>query len=133
MTTTLFIFLLLLCSTVTHAAAPKEVAKQTEGDWRDGRYSKVTFGPFVSGHIATPKGSTHKGIAIRVGEKGEGTMVFDTDLCAWRAGWTDGFLKTDPTRYGLIRALKPEGNVVFGRSPLPGGAKLFSFRDPRSP
>ena len=86
-----FIFLLLLGSTVTHAAAPKEVAKQTEGDWRDGRYSKMTFGSFVSGHIATPKGSTHKGIAIRVGEKGEGTMVFDTDLCTWRAGWIGGF------------------------------------------
>ena len=113
-------------------SAPKEIKDQAEADWRDGRYANVKSGPFVSGNIATPKGGTHKGIAIRVGEKGQGAMVFDTDLCAWRAGWTEGFLKTDPARYGLIRALKPEGSVVFARSPMPGGAKHFSFRDPRS-
>jgi len=60
-------------------------------------------------------------------------MVFDTDLCAWRAGWVEGFLLTDPTRYGLIRALKPEGKVLFSRSRMPGAAKHFSFRDPREP
>mgnify|MGYP001375004053 CR=1 FL=1 len=61
------------------SAAPKDIPQQKESDWVDARYAKVKFGPFVSGHIATPKGSTHKGIAIRVGDKGEGTMVFDTD------------------------------------------------------
>ena len=72
------------------AAAPKKIAEQKESDWVDARYAKVTFGPFVSGNIATPKGGSNKGIAIRVGDKGEGTIVFDTDLCAWRAGWTGG-------------------------------------------
>jgi hypothetical protein len=114
------------------AAAPKDIPQQGEGDWVDARYAKVKFGPFVSGHIATPKGSTHKGIAIRVGERGEGTMVFDTDLCTWRAGWTGGFLKTDPTRYGLIRALKPDGKMVFSNPPIPGVADAKgSFADPR--
>ncbi|MDG2213281.1 MAG: hypothetical protein P8M70_05605, partial [Verrucomicrobiota bacterium] len=122
---------LIVGTTVT--SAPKEIKNQAEVDWRDGRYANVKLGSFVSGNIATPKGGTHKGIAIRVGEKSEGAMVFDTDLCAWRAGWTEGFLKTDPTRYGLIRALQPEGNVVFSRPPMPGGAKHFSFRDPRNP
>jgi len=114
-------------------AAPKEIAKQKEADWSDGRYANVSFGPFASGNIATPRGGTHKGIAIRIGEKGESAMVFDTDLCAWRAGWTGGFLQTDPTRYGLIRALKPNGDILYSRSPMPGGARFFSFRDPRSP
>jgi len=132
MTTIRLISLLFLASTIALVGAPKEIAKQKEADWRDARYEKVKFGSFVSGHIATPKGATHKGIAIRVGNKNGGTMVFDTDLCAWRTGWTGGFLKTDPTRYGLIRALKPQGNVVYSRSPMPGGAKNFSFRDPRS-
>jgi len=129
------IFLLLfIWTTAAHAAVPKKIAKQTEGDWRDGRYGSVKFGPFVSGHIATPKGSTHKGIAIRVGEKGEGTMVFDTDLCIWRAGWIGGFLKTDPTRYGLIRALKPDGQILFANPPTPGVANAQgSFADPRNP
>ena len=127
-----FIILLAVASIVS--AAPKEVAKQKEADWRDGRYANIKFGPFVSGHIATPKGGTHKGVAIRVGEKSENTMVFDTDLCSWRAGWTGGFLKTDPTRYGLIRALKPEGAIVFANSPAPGVAdSKGSFADPRSP
>ena len=103
---TLFIFAPIL------AAAPKKIAEQKESDWVDARYAKVTFGPFVSGNIATPKGGSNKGIAIRVGDKGEGTIVFDTDLCAWRAGWTGGFLKTDPARYGLIRALKPDGKIL---------------------
>lgn len=125
-------FIKLLTVTALVSAAPKEVAKQEEADWRDGRYEKVKFGPFVSGHIATPKGSTHKGIAIRVGEKGEGTMVFDTDLCTWRAGWTGGFLKTDPARYGLIRALKPDGKIVFAKPPTPGVADVKgSWNDPR--
>ena len=126
--------LLMLCliPAVLIAAPPKEVSKQGEGDWVDARYAKVKFGPFVSGHIATPKGGTHKGIAIRVGEKGEGTMVFDTDLCTWRAGWTGGFLKTDPARYGLIRALKPDGKIVFANPATPGVADTKgSFADPR--
>ena len=121
-----------LISAATLAAAPKDIPQQKEADWVDERYAKVKFGPFVSGHIATPKGSTHKGIAIRVGEKGEGTMVFDTDLCTWRAGWTGGFLKTDPARYGLIRALKPDGQIVFANPPTPGVADAQgSFADPR--
>ena len=114
------------------SAAPKDIPKQKESDWVDARYAKVKFGPFVSGHIATPKGSTHKGIAIRVGDKGEGTMVFDTDLCTWRAGWTGGFLKTDPARYGLIRALKPDGQMVFANPPISGVADAQgSFADSR--
>ena len=71
MKSTRIILLMLICLTAAHAAVPKKIAKQIEGDWRDGRYANVKFGPFVSGHIATPKGSTHKGIAVRVGEKGE--------------------------------------------------------------
>jgi len=124
--------LILLALAPILTAAPKDIPKQKESDWVDARYAKVKFGPFVSGHIATPKGSTHKGIAIRVGEKGEGTMVFDTDLCTWRAGWTGGFVKTDPARYGLIRALKPDGKIIFAKSPLPGVADGDgSWNDPR--
>ncbi|MDP7052317.1 MAG: hypothetical protein QF600_10360, partial [Verrucomicrobiota bacterium] len=130
----ILIFVLMFAVVSIVSAAPKEVAKQKEADWRDGRYANVKFGPFVSGHISTPKGGTHKGIAIRVGEKHQNTMVFDTDLCAWRAGWTGGFLKTDPTRYGLIRALKPEGAIAFANSPAPGMAdSKGTFADPRSP
>ena len=128
--------LLMLCliPAVLIAVPPKEVSKQGERDWVDARYAKVKFGPFVSGHIATPKRSTHKGIAIRVGDKGEGTMVFDTDLCAWRAGWTGGFLKTDPARYGLIGALKPAGKMIFSNPAVPGVANLKgSYADPREP
>ena len=125
-----FIISLLVVASVF--GAPKQIAEQVEADWSDGRYANVSFGPFVSGNISTPKGATHKGIAIRVGEKGGGAMVFDTDLCAWRAGWIGGFIKTDSRRYGLIRALKPVGGIVYSRPPLPGGAEHFSFRDPRN-
>ena len=126
--------LLMLCliPAVLIAAPPKEVSKQGERDWVDARYAKVKFGPFVSGHIATDKERTHKGSASRVGDKGEGTIVFDTDLCTWRAGWTGGFLKTDPARYGLIGALKPAGKMIFSNSAVPGVANLKgSYADPR--
>lgn len=127
-------FAILLALAANLAAAPKDIPKQAEKDWVDARYAKVKFGPFVSGHIATPKGGTYKGIAIRVGEKGEGTMVFDTDLCTWRAGWTGGFLKTAPARYGLIRALKPDGQMVFANPPTPGvNLARSQFADPRNP
>ena len=130
-TISLFILLALVPNLST---APKKVAEQKESDWVDARYAKVKFGPFVSGHIATPKGSTHKGIAIRVGDKGEGTMVFDTDLCIWRAGWAGGFIKTDPARYGLIRALKPDGQIIFANSPAMGVADSNgTVVDPRNP
>ena len=108
--------------------------RQTDADWMDDRYAKTKFGPFVSGHIATPKGSTHKGIAVAVGAKGEGTMVFDTDLCVWRAGWTGGFLKPHPRRYGLINPLTPDGTMVFSSPASPGVAnEVGSFTDPRNP
>ena len=108
--------------------------RQTDADWMDDRYAKTMFGSFVSGHIATPKGSTHKGIAVQVGWKGEGTLVFDTDLCVWRAGWTGGFLKPHPRRYGLINPLTPEGTMVFSSPASPGVAnEVGSFADPRNP
>ncbi len=108
--------------------------RQTDADWIDDRYAKTKFGPFVSGHIATPKGSTHKGIAVAVGAKGEGTMVFDTDLCVWRAGWTGGFLKPHPRRYGLINPLTPDGTMVFSSPASPRVAnEVGSFTDPRNP
>ena len=52
MKSTRIILLLFICTTAAHAAVPKKIAKQAEGDWRDGRYGSVKFGLFVSGHIA---------------------------------------------------------------------------------
>ncbi|MGK0189905.1 MAG: azurin [Verrucomicrobiales bacterium] len=42
----------------------------------------------------TPLPPVQKGIAIRVGEHGEGGIVFDTDLMRVGAGWTGHFIKT---------------------------------------
>ena len=132
MTTIRLISFLFLGSMTVLVGAPKDIPQQGERDWVDARYAKVKFGPFVSGHIATAKGSTHKGIAIRVGDKGEGTIVFDTDLCTWRAGWTGGFLKTGPARYGLINPLYPHGKSLFANPATPGVADAKgSFADPR--
>ena len=105
---------------------------QTEGDWVDDRWAKTDKGPFLTGNIATARQHTSKGIAIRIGEIGEGTVCFDTDLLRMNSGWVGGFLKTDPARFGLIRPLVPVGTTTFATRSRPGWAKGSVFEDPRA-
>ena len=119
---------------VTGTGAADDPTRQTEKDWVDARWAKTDMGPIMSGHIATPHGGTAKGIAIRVGEQGEASVCFDTDLLCYSAGWAGGFLQTDPTRYGLSHPLKLGGEVVFASEARPGWADAKGkFEDSRSP
>jgi type 1 glutamine amidotransferase len=86
---------------------------QKESDWVDDRWSKTDLGRFFSCTMRTPVGDVTRAIAIRVGDKGQGAVCFDATDCVMRAGWTGGFLKLDPARYGLIRWPAIDGTVQF--------------------
>ncbi|MFM1769509.1 MAG: hypothetical protein RJA22_2038 [Verrucomicrobiota bacterium] len=98
-----------------HAAAGRTPESQVEKDWVDDRWSRTDHGPVLATVLATPAGTVAKGLAIRVGDQDEGAVCFDSATCTWRAGWTGGFLKFDPGRFGLIR------------TPALGGPAAWSF------
>src|SRR6058998_897362 len=80
---------------------------QKESDWIDARWSRTAFGNFQASLLALPEGTIAKGLSVRVGERGEAALAYDTASLALRAGWTDGFLEFSSDRYGLIRAPRP--------------------------
>ncbi len=96
----------------------------------------MDYGPFLNLSVQMPgenPGSTPKGVAIRVGEPFEGTLVFDTDLLRCTGGWTGGFLDFKGVAFSGSHGGNPGpvGSVVFRTSALPGWSKAGSFKDPR--
>ena len=87
--------------------------KQGETDWRDNRWNQMDVGPFMSSLLPLKNGTVLKGMSVRVGDKGEGAVCFDTGSATLRAGWTGGFLNFDPARYGIILPPKPAGEIQF--------------------
>jgi sugar phosphate isomerase/epimerase len=111
---------------IARAAVGSEPEAQKEGDWVDDRWSKTDVGWFHSSVLALPNGKIAKGLAVRVGENGEAAVAYDLATMTLRAGWTNGFLKFDPARYGLLNAPKPAGKITFTGSAKPawGDAKV---------
>ena len=92
----------------------------------------MNHGPFVSWTIRGEGESvTYKGIAIKVGDKSEGAICFDTDLLRYSAAWSGGFLRWYPGRDGLERNPTVDGTLVFGNDAGPGWSLTESFEDPR--
>src|SRR3954469_21640835 len=87
--------------------------KQAEPDWRDNRWNQMDVGPFIASSLKLANGTIAKGLSIRVGEKGEAAVCFDTASVTLRAGWKGGFLDFDPARYGLINMPKIAGDIQF--------------------
>ena len=108
-----------------------DVEKQVEANWVDARWEKTDVGQFLSATIQTPGTPTYKGIAIKVGDRNEATVCFDTDLLRMSAAWTGGFVKMSPARYGLGGPLAIGGEIVFVTPGAPGWARDGSFSDPR--
>lgn len=107
---------------------------ETEEEWVDDRFARMDTGPFFSGSIRTPGAATAmtaRGVAIRVGEEGEGGVLFDTSLLRVSAMWTGPFLEHSPVRFGLLRAPKIGAPALFSTPEEPGWALAGSFTDPR--
>ncbi len=105
--------LLLLSACAVWAQSEETPWEQKEPQWIDDRWSQTDVGGFLACTLPLPGGAVKKGLAIRVGDKSEATLGYDTAVCNWRAGWTGGFLKFGPARYGLANAPRPDGEMRF--------------------
>ncbi len=83
-----------------HRSAGRDVESQNEKDWVDNRWSRTEVGQFLASLVDAPGGVVAKGLSIKVGERDDGTVCFDTANLSWRAAWTGGFLKFDAARFG---------------------------------
>ena len=107
--------LLLIFAPPAHGAdaAEADPSLQKEKDWVDDRWSKTDLGWFHSAVLALPGGPVARGLAVRLGETGAAAVAYDLTTATLRAGWTGGFLKSDPVRYGLGNAPKPAGDFFL--------------------
>jgi sugar phosphate isomerase/epimerase/cytochrome c551/c552 len=91
-----------------------------EADSVDNRWNQTQIGPFLASIVPLPgQKPVEKGLSIKVGDRGQGTVCYDTQTLALRAGWTGGFLKFDPARYGLINSPQIAGKLAFVPSENP--------------
>ena len=138
MRTILFLTLLLPSTVFTQPAtgndtekaysrSPKKIAFQNDTQWEDNRWQQSDVGPFLSGSIATAKGPTLKGIAIRVGDQGQAAVCFDTVRLRISAAWTGDFLEFDARRFGLVRPPRAAGEISFSTEKMVGWAKDGRF------
>ena len=84
-----------------------------EKDWVDGRWNQADIGPFITSSLKVGDETIVKAISIKVGDKGEGGVVFDAQTCSLRAGWLGKFIAFSPARYGLIEMPKIAGEVQW--------------------
>lgn len=114
---------------------------QTGKKWLD-----MNYGPYFSGSVEAPgpdRNLTYKGLILRVdgdwssaaGSADSATMLFDTDLLRFSAGWTGGLLNMRNISWdgshGTHSTIK--GDPVFLNPRSPGWARPGdgSFKDPR--
>ena len=108
----------LCCHSISSSAAPSSTEddlpeNQKESDWVDARWGQTDLGNFHASVVALPKSSVAKGLSVRLGDKGEAAVAYDTSSASLRAGWTGGFLKFSGARYGLMHAPQPAGAIRF--------------------
>jgi hypothetical protein len=86
--------------------------RMTDVDWIDGRLRLMDTGPTFDATMAYQHGKervlVYKGTAIRVGDKGEGGVIFDRNQLRLAAGWTGGFLNQSDRR--VAEHADPEGD-----------------------
>jgi cytochrome c2/glucose/arabinose dehydrogenase len=118
-------------SQASHAQAPKAEAKAPSRPKWD-----MDYGPFLNLSVQMPgenPGSTPKGLAVRVGDQRQGTVVFDTDLLRCTGGWVGGFIDFKGVAFNGAHGGNPGpvGQVFFRTSAVPGWSRAGSFNDPR--
>jgi hypothetical protein len=97
----------------------------TEGDSRDDRWKDMDIGRFLASALPLPsgRGTVAKGLSIRIGEKSEATVCYDTGHFKLRAAWTGGFLRFTPARFGLIAPPQINGIPLLACGAGPGWLK----------
>jgi hypothetical protein len=98
--------------------------RETDVDWVDARLRKMDTGPTFNGTMAYLRGKervlVYKATAIRIGDKGEGGIIFDRNQLRLAAAWTDGWLHHSDRRFGLLNTPMPAGIMLFSTASLPG-------------
>jgi type 1 glutamine amidotransferase len=122
--------------TPTVAAEPWE--KETDKDWVDARFQKTDTGPYLNATIdyEGPKGKvrSYKATAIKVGDKGEATVLFDRNQLRFAAAWTGGFLNISNRRFGLLNTPTPNGTMMLSTTSTAGwGDQRALFDSAHSP
>ncbi len=95
------------------AVSGREPGSQGEKDWVDNRWQQTDVGPFLASTLHLPTGVVKRALTVKVGKGTDGAMAYDMETGAVRAAWTGGFLTFDPTRFGLIGAIRPEGTLTL--------------------
>jgi sugar phosphate isomerase/epimerase len=95
------------------AVSGREPGTQGEKDWVDNRWQQTDIGPFLASTVHLPGGVVKRALTVKVSTGTAGTVTYDMETGAIRAAWTGGFLTFDPTRFGLIGAIRPEGTLAF--------------------
>ena len=110
------------------ARSPLKIPFQNDSHWNDSRWQQTDVGPFLTASIDTPKGATLKGIAIRVGDRQQAAVCFDTARLRISAGWTGDFLRLGARRFGLIDRPVVAGKLAFSTPRIAGWAKGERFQ-----
>jgi type 1 glutamine amidotransferase/mono/diheme cytochrome c family protein len=76
----------------------------TEDDSKDGRWNQTEVGRHLASILQPPGKVVRKGLSLKLGDNQRAAVCFDTERLQYRTLWTDGFLKFDPARFGVIRA-----------------------------
>lgn len=99
---------------------------ETDKDWVDSRFQKTDTGPYLNATIdyEGPKGKvrSYKATAIKVGDKGEATVLFDRNQLRFAAAWTGGFLNHSSRRFGLLNTPTPNGTMAYTTPSVAGWA-----------
>ena len=100
------------------------------------RWMQTELGPtFASTFNFKAKGrnGVAKGLAIRIGDKGEAAVLFDTDTASYAAGWVGDFVVIKPGRDALLDNDLPGEDMLAWSTPSgPGWAKGDDWSDPRN-
>jgi hypothetical protein len=99
--------------------------RATDADWIDARLRKmdtgVTFNATMTYSHQGKRVLVYKATAIRIGEKGEGAVIFDRNQLRLAAGWL-GWLHHSDARFGLLNTPRPDGKIMFSTPSGPGWA-----------
>ncbi len=108
----------------TGFAAPWE--KMTDKDWIDARFRDMNTGPFLNCTMRYPLGkgneTVYNATVVKLGAKGEASVVLDRNTLRLGAAWAGGFLNHSDRRFGLLNTPTPKGDMVFAAPAGPGWA-----------
>jgi hypothetical protein len=125
---------LLLLAQLATAADPGAPANasmipeaQKESDWVDNRWAQSDVGSFLSSTLNVPGNRITRALSIKVGDRQQGAVCYDTTTASWRAAWQGGFLRFDAARYGLMRPPSVDGTMVLQANPAPNALRGVRF------